>query len=216
MRCTEEHKHPAGPAPSGDAGHEAQRRIALGLLSGVAAWLAGCAAKPPAPVAAPAPAPVVPPPVAPPAPAPVFQPPPAPAPAPMAPPLRRPEVVVNLGPKVDLPPAPAVRSWDEFRKMAARRMVAASPKGSYMSKPQPMLFGIPILEIDLNADGSIRDIAVTRPPANVDAQDTIDHAIEAIRRAAPFGDISRLPRPWRFTEVFLFNNKRQFKPRSLD
>jgi len=195
--------------------------MALGVLTGLAAWLAGCAAKPSAP--APIPAPALPAPVAAvPAPAPLPAPLPAPPPpappalAPMAPPLRRPEVVVNLGPKVALPPAVPVGSWDELRKMAARRMVAASPKGSYMTKPQPMLFGIPILEIELNADGSIRDIAVTRPPANVDAQDTIDHAIEAVRRAAPFGDISRLPRPWRFTEVFLFNNQRQFKPRSLD
>lgn len=121
-----------------------------------------------------------------------------------------------MGPKVSLPPAPAVRSWDEFKRQAARRMVAASPKASYTSQVQPMLFGIPILEIEVNADGTVRNISVTRPPANVDAQNTIDYAMEAVRRGAPYGDVSRLPKPWKWTEVFLFDDKRKFKPRSLD
>jgi hypothetical protein len=37
-----------------------------------------------------------------------------------------------------------------------------------------------------------------------------------VRRAAPFGDVSRLPRPWKFSEVFLFDDNRRFKPRTLD
>lgn len=115
-----------------------------------------------------------------------------------------------------VPPAQAARNWDEFKRAAARRMVVASPNFAYLGKPPPMLFGIPILEIELNADGSVRDISVTRPPANAEAADTIEIAKEAIHRAAPFGDISRLPKPWKWTEVFLFNDKRQFKPRILD
>jgi len=123
---------------------------------------------------------------------------------------------VDLGPRVALPAAPTVRTWDEFKRQAGRRMVAASPQATYMGKPPPMLFGIPILEIELNGDGSVRSISVTRPPANPDAVNTIDYAMEAVRRGAPYGDISKLPKPWKWTEVFLFNEKRQFKPRSLD
>jgi hypothetical protein len=125
-------------------------------------------------------------------------------------------LAVDLGPKVALPPAPVSRNWDDFKRLAARRMVAASPSATYMGPPPPMLFGIPILETELNADGSVRSISVTRPPANIDAQYTIDYAKEAIRRGAPYGDVSRLPKPWKWTEVFLFNDKRQFKPRTLD
>ena len=33
---------------------------------------------------------------------------------------------------------------------------------------------------------------------------------------APFGNVSRMPEPWRFTETFLFNDDRLFKPRTLD
>jgi hypothetical protein len=28
--------------------------------------------------------------------------------------------------------------------------------------------------------------------------------------------VRQLPKPWKFTEVFLFNDDRQFKPRTLD
>jgi hypothetical protein len=113
-------------------------------------------------------------------------------------------------------PALAARNWDEFKRSAARRMVLGSPNHAYLGKPPPMLFGIPILEVELNADGSVRNISVTRPPANEDAQDTIEIAKEAIHRAAPYGDMSKLAKPWKWTEVFLFNEKRQFKPRILD
>jgi hypothetical protein len=37
-----------------------------------------------------------------------------------------------------------------------------------------------------------------------------------VQRAAPFGSVAHLPRPWRYTETFLFDNQRRFKPRTLD
>ena len=83
-----------------------------------------------------------------------------------------------------------------------------------MGKPQPLLLAIPVLEIELNGDGSIRNISVIRQPGQ--ARDTVQLAIDALRRAAPFGDVSRLPRPWKFIETFLFNDDRRFKPRTLD
>jgi hypothetical protein len=123
---------------------------------------------------------------------------------------------VELGPKVSLPPAKAARNMAEFKKMAARRMVAGSPKASYLGKPPPMLFGIVILEVEVGEDGSVDSIDLVRPPANPAAAHTIALANEAVRRAAPYGDMRKLPKPWRWSEVFLFNERNQFKPRSLD
>lgn len=181
------------------------------LMCALVALASGCAQVPPP---APAPAPAAP------ARAPAAAPVPATAPpvaaAPAAPATPAPSGAVNLGPRVALPAPSAARNWDDFKRQAARRMVAASPQGSYMGKPPPILFGIPIMEVELNADGSVRNIALTRAPANPAARDTIDLAIEAIRRGAPYGDMARLPKPWKWTEVFLFNDKRQFKPRVLD
>jgi hypothetical protein len=113
-----------------------------------------------------------------------------------------------------LPPAPAARSWPEFQRQAARRMVEASPDGSYLGPvPEPLL-AIPVLEIDLDRAGRVQRIQVRRVPSQ--AQDTVQLAIAAVRRAAPYGDMSRLPKPWKFTEVFLFDDQRRFKPRTLD
>ena len=110
-------------------------------------------------------------------------------------------------------PRPA-RHWDDYRLQAAERIVAANPDGSYLGAvPEPLL-AIPVLEVELHADGSVRRIVVMRKPTQ--ALDTVQLAIAAVQRAAPFGPVAHLPRPWKFTEVFLFDEQRRFKPRSLD
>jgi hypothetical protein len=115
------------------------------------------------------------------------------------------------------PPLPAprtMRNWDAVRLQAAERIVSANPDGTYMGAVPEALLAIPVLEIELNGDGSVRRIGVLRQPRQ--AHDTIQIAADAVRRAAPFGDVSRLPRPWKFTETFLFSDDRRFKPRTLD
>ena len=106
------------------------------------------------------------------------------------------------------------RNWSEVRHQAAERLVAANPDITYMGRVPDQLLAIPVLEIELNGDGSVRRIEILREPR--EAKDTLKIATEAIRRAAPFGDVSRLPRPWKFTETFLFDDARKFKPRTLD
>ncbi len=151
--------------------------------------LAGCGQTPP-----PAPAPVV---TAKPAPA---APPPAPAPAQVA--------------KAPLPPPGKARDWNDFKRQAALRIVAANAGRTYDGPvPEPLL-AIPVLEVELEADGRVRSVRVMRHPTQ--AKDTTQLAIDAVHRAAPFGPVAHLPRPWKFAEVFLFNDERRFKPRTLD
>jgi hypothetical protein len=106
------------------------------------------------------------------------------------------------------------RNWDEFKLLAARRLVAANPGRSYTSPSPDPLLAIPVLAVELNGDGSIRSIEVMRTPTQ--ARDTVQLAIQAVHRAAPFSEVRHLPRPWRFTEVFLYDDQRRFKPRTLD
>jgi len=113
-----------------------------------------------------------------------------------------------------LPVPRTVRSWAELRQQAAERIVAANPDITYVGAVPDPLLAIPVLEIELHGDGSIRHIEVMREPRQ--AKETTKIAIDAVRRAAPFGDISRLPRPWKFTETFLFDDSRKFKPRTLE
>ena len=116
--------------------------------------------------------------------------------------------------RIDLPAPSAVRSMGEVRLQAARRLVAANPAETYVGVVPDVLLAIPVLEVELNADGSIRRIEVLRKPKQ--ALDTVPIAIDAVRRAAPFGNVAGLPKPWKFTETFLFNDERKFKPRTLD
>ena len=107
-----------------------------------------------------------------------------------------------------------VRSWAELRMQAAQRLVAANPTLTYNGAVPDPLLAIPVLEIELNSDGSIRNIDVMRVPTQ--AKDTVQIAIDAVRRAAPFASVAKLPKPWKFSETFLFNDDRKFKPRTLD
>jgi hypothetical protein len=107
-----------------------------------------------------------------------------------------------------------VRNWNEVRMQAAHRLVESHPNGSYVTPSPDPLLAIPVIEVELNANGSVRRVTVLRYPRQ--AKDTTQIAIDAIHHAAPYGDVSRLPRPWRFTETFLFDDDRRFKPRSLD
>ncbi len=181
-------------------------KFRFSLMFGLLAMLAACGSRTSAPpVTAPAPARAPAPPPAPVTPA------PSATPAPMRP--AAPPAVAAPAPAAAARAAPA-RSWDEYRLLAAHKLVAANPRGSYLGEVVQPLLAIPVLEIELHADGSVQDIKVLRQPSQ--ATDTVALATAAVRRAAPFGAVGHLPRPWRFTEVFLFNDERQFKPRSLD
>jgi hypothetical protein len=113
-----------------------------------------------------------------------------------------------------LPAPPPARNWDDFKVQAARRLVAAHPDGSYMGKPPEPLLAIPVLEVELNADGSVRRVSVLRAPR--EAKDTIKMATDAVHRAAPYGEVARLAKPWKFAVVFLYDDERRFKPAELD
>ncbi|WP_156421918.1 hypothetical protein [Paucibacter sp. KCTC 42545] len=117
-------------------------------------------------------------------------------------------------PSVSLPPPKAVRKPDDLRLQAAQRLVAANPERSYMGLVPDILLAIPVLEVELNQDGSVKRVNVLRKPGQ--APETVQLAIEAIHRAAPFGNVAAMPKPWKFTETFLFNDERRFKPRTLD
>ncbi|MEJ6007519.1 hypothetical protein WG899_18375 [Paucibacter sp. AS339] len=113
-----------------------------------------------------------------------------------------------------LGPPKQPRSHAELRTQAAERLVAANPDHTYLGEVPPILLAIPVLEVELRHDGSIKKINVLRRPGQ--APETLQMAIDAVHRAAPFGNVSRLPEPWKFSETFLFNDQRRFKPRTLD
>lgn len=101
-----------------------------------------------------------------------------------------------------------------MRLQLAQRLVAAHPDTSYLSPTPERLWAIPVLQVELNANGSVRHIVVLRHPSTGDEATLL--AIAAVKRAAPYGNLTRLPRPWRVIETFLFDDDLRFKPRTLD
>ena len=172
---------------------------------GLAALLTGCSSTPPAPTARPA------------APSPKLEPAATESqPARPGVPSHQPSKpgAGTGSPVPKLEPPKAVRTHDELRRQAALRLVAANPERSYMTEVPAVLLAIPVLEIELYSDGRIKRVHVLRRPGQ--APDTLQLAIDAVHRAAPFGNVARMPEPWKFTETFLFRDDRRFKPRTLD
>ena len=77
-----------------------------------------------------------------------------------------------------------------------------------------VVLAAPVLMIELRADGHIRRIDVLRVPKQ--AKDTVQMAIDAIRRVAPLSIARGVNGPLVWSETFLFDEQRRFKPRSLE
>ncbi len=100
-----------------------------------------------------------------------------------------------------------------YRVQTAKKIMQANGGVTFAGAlPDPMA-SIPVIEISLNGDGSIRGLDVTRTP-HFQPQ-TVQLAMAAIRRAAPFGSVTHLPQPWVFNETFLFNDDLKFQLHSL-
>ncbi len=136
---------------------------------------------------------------------------PAPIPATVGTPGAQPAVVAGARPpRTHAGPA---RSWDEYKLRVAQRIMETSPGETFGGILPDPLQSIPVLQIHLNRDGSLRNIAVLRVPRQ--SPQTLDMAIRAIRRAAPFEPVGHLPRPWQFSETFLYNDDLKFQLRTL-
>ena len=160
------------------------------LLGAAVALLVGCASAP-LPVHRPAPAPAV-------------------SSAPAAPAARPPAAPAAAPRTAALPP---VATWQQYRLRAAHIITQANPAHSFTGPLPDPLHGIPVLQIMLNADGSVRLIDTLR--VSKVAPETTQLAISAIRRAGSFGPVGHLPQPWQFNETFLYNEALKFQLRSL-
>ena len=110
-------------------------------------------------------------------------------------------------------PAGASRSWAEYKLRAARRIHATSASETFSGPLPDPLQSIPVLQVQLNRDGSVRKIIVLRTPGQ--SPETVEMAMRAVHRAAPFEPVGHLPRPWQFNETFLYNASMKFQLRTL-
>lgn len=110
-------------------------------------------------------------------------------------------------------PAGASRTWAEYKLRAARRIHATSGSETFSGPLPDPLQSIPVLQVQLNRDGTVRKIVVLRTPGQ--SPETVQLAMRAVHRAAPFEPVGHLPRPWQFNETFLYNASMKFQLRTL-
>jgi hypothetical protein len=111
------------------------------------------------------------------------------------------------------PAAGPARDWTEYRLRAARRIAAASGAETFGGPLPDPLQSIPVLQVHLDRDGHVARIEVLRTPRQ--SPQTVQMAMRAIQRAAPFEPPAHLPRPWIFAETFLYNDDLKFQLRTL-
>lgn len=85
-----------------------------------------------------------------------------------------------------LPPAlqPSQAESDaDYRAEAAKHLYASYPMRIYKGKMPPLLYGVAIVETEIDAEGKLIDVRIRRPPA---APEVGPWIVQMIRKAAPF------------------------------
>ncbi|MDP1899695.1 MAG: hypothetical protein Q8K96_04505 [Rubrivivax sp.] len=100
-----------------------------------------------------------------------------------------------------------------YRVDAARHLYACFPMRVYRGMLPPLLYGVMMVETELDAAGNVLHIAVVRKPA---ADEVAPWVLAMIRRAAPFPMPARLPGGTvRFTETFFVDKSGLFQVHSI-
>ena len=107
----------------------------------------------------------------------------------------------------------AVRSMAEYRRRAAELILAANSGGTYAGPVSEPAYGIVVMNVALNSDGSIKSTSFLRRSAV--GPDANDLAMQAVRRVGSFGPVSNLGGPWEFSETFFYNDARKFQLRTV-
>ena len=118
-------------------------------------------------------------------------------------------------PNTAAPVAPPSRSLDAYKAEVAQHVMRANSGQTFSGQLPPMLPAIVVVNITVNEDGELQDVAVQRS-RDPDASKV---AVASMRRSG------RLPRPANllatnmraltFSETFLFDHQYRFQLRSL-
>lgn len=95
----------------------------------------------------------------------------------------------------------------EYRNDGARHIYAAYAKQIHKGKMPPLLYGIAIIETDIDATGAVQNVRVVRQPA---AAEVAPWAVEMIKKASPFPAPAKLGQV-KYTEIWLVDKSGRFQ-----
>jgi hypothetical protein len=105
----------------------------------------------------------------------------------------------------------AAESAAAYKKDAARHLYAAYAKQIHKGKLPPLLYGVAIIETEVDAHGFVQDVRVVRQPA---AAEVTPWAVEMIKKASPFPAPAKMG-PVKYTEIWLVDKRGRFQLDSL-
>ena len=104
-------------------------------------------------------------------------------------------------------PPSAAGSDDEYKRDAARHLYAAYPMRVFKGKMPPLLYGVAIVETDIDADGGVLEVRMRRPPG---APEVGPWITQMIRKAAPYPSPSKLGKAT-YVEIWLVHKGGNFQ-----
>jgi periplasmic protein TonB len=95
----------------------------------------------------------------------------------------------------------------EYRSDGARHIYAAYAKQIHKGKMPPLLYGIAIIETEIDAQGHVQNVRVVRQPA---AAEVSPWAVEMIKQASPFPAPAKMGSV-RYTDIWLVDKSGRFQ-----
>lgn len=101
----------------------------------------------------------------------------------------------------------------EYRLDAARHLYSCFPMRVYRGKLPPLLYGVMMVETELDAAGNVLSVNVVRKPA---ADEVAPWVIAMVKRAAPYPPPAKFPGGTvKFTETYFVDKSGLFQTFSL-
>jgi protein TonB len=94
-----------------------------------------------------------------------------------------------------------------YKQDAARHLYASYPMRVFKGRMPPLLYGVMIVETEIDAQGQILDVRVRRPPA---APEVGPWVVAMIRKAGPFPAPAKLGKAT-YTDIWLVHKSGNFQ-----
>jgi hypothetical protein len=104
------------------------------------------------------------------------------------------------------------QSDSAYRRDAAKRIYESFPMHVYRGKMPALAYAIAITETDVDAEGQILDVRLTREPAS--AKEVGPWVVAMVRRVGQFPPLSKMERVT-YTETWLVDQSGKFQLHSL-
>ncbi len=95
----------------------------------------------------------------------------------------------------------------DYRKDAAKHLYAMYPVRIFKGRLPPLLYGVAIVDTDVDAEGKVADVRVRRPPA---APEVGPWVVAMIRKAGPFPVPAKMGKAT-YTEIWLVHKSGNFQ-----